>query len=186
MKVKLNLLPKNKEKKLKNKKILQFLIWQEIMIIVATVFFFGLIVGVESVADLRFGQMNQEISSSGKQDEYKQIREYENNIKSSLERISLIDSIQKSEIDWVNVFVKFSGIFAEGIKIDSVKGDGYAVTVGGMAESRDALIRVKKTLEEDDCFEEVNVPLNDIVLKNDIDFQIKFKVNDNCLKDYEK
>lgn len=60
------------------------------------------------------------------------------------------------------------------------------MTVGGMAESRDALIRVKKSLEEDVCFEEVNVPLNDIVLKNDIDFQIKFKVNDNCLKDYEK
>ncbi|MEF3692193.1 MAG: hypothetical protein V3574_04045 [Candidatus Moraniibacteriota bacterium] len=186
MKVKLNLLPKSKEKKLKSKKILQFLIWQEIMIIAATVFFFGLIKGVERVADLRLSQVNQEISSSGRQEEYKKIREYENNIRSSVEMINLIDSVQKSEIDWIGTFVKFPDIFAEGIIIDSIKGDGYRVTVGGMAESRDALIQIKKSMEEDDCFEEVNIPLNDIVLKKDIDFQIKFKVNDKCLKVYEK
>ncbi|NLC31624.1 MAG: hypothetical protein GX765_06265 [Candidatus Moranbacteria bacterium] len=186
MKVKLNLLPKNKERKLKNKKILQFLIWQELIILVATVFFFGLMMGIGRVADLRLGQMSQEISSNGRQDEYKQIREYENNIKTSIERINLIDSIQKSQIDWINIFSKFSIIFEEGISVDSIKGDGYTVAVDGMAENRDALIRVKKSLEEDMCFEEVNVPLNDIVLNNDIEFQIKFKVSDKCLKDYEK
>jgi len=186
MKIKLNLLPKIKEKKIRNKKILKFIIFQEVLIIIVTLFFFGLIKGLNAVSILQMRGIEQEISNSDNRDEYRQIKKYEENIKSAKEKVNFISLIQKSESDWLVVFSKLSEIIDEDIVLESINGNGFLVTIKGVAKDRDSLIRVKKSFEEDSCFKDINIPLNDIVLKNDIDFELKFNVDEKCIKNYEK
>lgn len=186
MKVKLNLLPKSREKKIRNRKILKFIILQEVMIIFITIFFFALVQGVNKVSTFQLDELNQKIAISNSRDDYLEIRKYEDDIRLGKERVSFINLLQKNEFNWLVVFEKFSNILTPDIILSSVNIDGYLVTIDGVAKNRDALVGVKNGFEKDDCFRDINIPLNDIVLKNDIDFELKLNVNEKCIKNYEK
>jgi len=182
MKIKLNLLPKSREKKIKNKKILKFVILQEIMIIIVTFCFYSLILGVRNVADLRLNEAEQEITSVSNSDDYVKIKKYEESIKFTKTRIDVISKIQKNNVNWINMLNKVSEILPVTITLSSIKNSGYTFTVAGEARNRDALVQMKEGFERDSCFNNVDIPLNDIVLKNNIDFELKFDVNKDCLK----
>jgi Tfp pilus assembly protein PilN len=149
---------------------------------IITVCFFGLILGIDKVADLRLVEATQKISSNINNNDYLKIKKYEESIGLAKTKIDIISKIQKDNINWIGVLNKIAEILPTNIVLSSIKSAGYTVTVVGEAENRDALVQMKQGFEGDSCFSNINVPLNDIVLKNNIDFELKFDVDKNCLK----
>lgn len=186
MKIKLNLLPKSREKKIRNKKILKFIILQEVMIMIVTICLFGLILGVKNVAKIRLGEAEQQISSVSNSGDYVKIKKYEDSIKLTKARTDVISKIQKNNVNWISVMSQLSEILPPTITLKSLKNVGYSFIVSGEAESRDALVQMKQGFEGNKCFSDIDIPLNDIVLKSNIEFELKFNVNKECLKLYEK
>ena len=52
----------------------------------------------------------------------------------------------------------------------------------GLADTREDLIFLKEKLGEDGCFSDIDLPLSNLVDKNNIEFQIVFKIKSDCLK----
>lgn len=182
MKIKLNLLPKEKEKKIKNKKILKFIIIQQIMIMIMTLLFFGLILGIGQVSKVRLAEAENGFGISDKSNDFERMKKYEESILRAKDRADLISKIQKSDINWVSVLNKFPEMLPAGVFLSSISNEGYTLLIGGNASNRDALVKTKQNFESDACFKNVDIPLNDIVLKNNIDFELKLEVDKNCLK----
>jgi hypothetical protein len=51
-----------------------------------------------------------------------------------------------------------------------------------MANNRDNLIQFKDNLEKESCFSEINLPLSNLVEKENVEFQIDFNIKKDCLK----
>ncbi len=186
MKIKLSLLPKSKEKKLKNNKILKFVVLQEIMIIIITLLFFIAIKGVDAIAKYQLSSVNQQLAIKESSGENVEIKKYEEYLREAGLRVDLIKIIQRFDVGWIAVFEKLSTLLPQEVLIKSIKGNGLNLTLKGTAQNRDFLIKMKEDLENDDCFDGINIPLNNIVLRENIEFELNFDVNMKCLNSYEK
>ncbi len=186
MKIKLNLLPEKRVKEMKKKNILRFVIWQEIVVIFMVGMFLVMIKSADVVINLRLSSLDQQLSSLKLGSDFKKIDKYESNFRGVNKKLFLVEKVQRDNIDWLNIFNDINDAVPDGITIDSLENNNHTVSMTGIATTRDRLIVLKGNLDKIDCFTKVNVPLNDIVLKKNIDFQIDFKVINKCLSDYEK
>lgn len=186
MKIKLNLLPKSKERKIKNRKILKFIILQEIMILIITLLFFGAIKGVDAVAKYRLSIIDQELSAKQSEDEYVEIKKYEEDLKEVSAKVGFVKSIKNFNIDWVIVFNKLTRLLPQETVLTSISGSGLDLVIKGNAKNRDILIKMKENIESDSCFQKVDIPLRDIVLRENIEFEMNLGVNIKCFNGYEK
>ncbi|HBI17428.1 MAG: hypothetical protein UR60_C0016G0006 [Candidatus Moranbacteria bacterium GW2011_GWF2_34_56] len=186
MKVKLNLLPKAKEKKIKNNKILKFVILQEIMIIIITLLFFVAIKGIDAISKYQLSSINQQLAVKDSSGEYVEIKKYEESLKEASIRVEFIKKIQRFNIDWVSVFNRLSLLLPQEATLTSIDGTGLNVVLKGVAKNRDVLIKMKDDIQKNGCFENINIPLNNIVLRENIEFELTLDVNMKCLNSYEK
>lgn len=182
MKITLNLLPKNKEKKIRNRKILRFIIVQEMMIIFVTVFLFGLILGIDKLSEVRLNEVNSQLTVGGNSGDFEKIKKYEDSILKIKGKSDFVSKIQKSNISWAGVLNKLPDVLPAGVILNSISNEGYSLLIGGVANNRDILVKTKQSFENDSCFKNVDIPLNDIVLKNNIEFELKLEIDKNCLK----
>lgn len=186
MRIKLNLLPKSKEKKIKNNKILKFVILQEIMIIIITLLFFVAIKGVNAIAKYQLKSVDQQLAVKGSSGDYIEIKKYEEGLKEARLKVDFIKNIQKFDINWSLIFNKLAILIPQEVFLESIDGTGLNLVLRGTAQDRDILIKMKENFQKDNCFESVNVPLNDIVLRKDIEFELMLGVNIKCLNSYEE
>lgn len=186
MKITLNLLPKNREKKIRNRKILNFIILQEIMIIFITLLFFGIIQGLDAVAKLRLMGVDQELSQNNERTDFIKIKEYEDNLRTIKSQVDFVKRVQNSNVNFVPMLSKLAEILPREISVTSITGEGYVVDLVGTAKNRDTLIEMKQNMEKDGCFKDIVIPLNNIVLREDIDFELSFSIEEKCIINYEK
>jgi Tfp pilus assembly protein PilN len=186
MKIRLNLLPKSRENKIKNKKILKFVILQEVMIIIITVLFFGVVKGIDTIANFQLDGVNQQISSNGTKGDYIEIKKYEDDLKEVKTKVDFINKIQKLNVNWVPALNKLAQLLPQEVTLNSLNGNGYSLTLKGIAKNRDILIKMKEDIQKDQCFKNVDIPLNNIVLREDIDFELTLNIDRKCLNNYEK
>ncbi len=181
MEMQFNLLPEERKKKIQRSNILRFVVWQEIVIIFIVMFFFLTIQSIDFIVNLRLEEAKQQISMLKNGDNYRQAEKYEKYLNSFNKKMRQIEKAQANSTDWTDVFDKINNLIPSVVVIDSIKGDKNSISIKGVAPLRDDLIEMKKNFSDDDCFEDVNIPLNDIVLKKDIDFEVDFKIKRKCL-----
>jgi hypothetical protein len=80
------------------------------------------------------------------------------------------------------LFSKLSALTAPEITINSLATNDYYITLDGIAADRENLISWKGKLEKEECFSNIDLPLSDLVNKNNLEFEINFTLNSNCLK----
>ena len=182
MDIKLNLIPPEKKEEFEKGKRLKTVIKSEIVLtVIALVFFlslfsFGYIldIGLASEASL-----NSEVE---KADQFGKIKDYDNRIEQANENTKQIAMIDRDQLYWSRVFIKLSQITPSGIAVKSFTTVDYSITISGTADTRDSLLDFKNKLEKETCFTEVNLPLSNLVDKDNVDFQIALKVKEDCLK----
>ena len=181
MKIKINLLPEKRLKRTRQKEIARFVIWQEVMIICITLLFFSAISGVALTVQAKLTDVENRLKIKDTQTEYQEIKQYEKVFKEIAKQNNFIYKIQQNDFKWSSVFKNINSSIGKDVVVKSIKNEENIITLTGIADSRDDLIWTKMLFEENDCFTDVNVPLNDMVLKKDIKFEISFKANKQCL-----
>lgn len=116
------------------------------------------------------GQLEQ--LKSEQSDYYKKIRE-------TNEKINLIAGIQDDFIAWSRFLERLSRETPAGVKLNLLKIDGKKeiVTMRGEALNRDDLLALQKNLTATGLFQEIDSPLSNILQKNEVNFEIKGKIN---------
>ena len=180
--IKLNLIPEFRKKEIAQASKLSLILGWEIEIFLIMLVFFALIVSLNYVLQFNLAAVNGATESQQSKDKYERISELDSEFKNINGQISQIESVQKDQLYWSTMFEKLSLAMPDGIKISKMANKNYAVFLAGVADTRDNLVALKDKLSQESCFTNVNLPLSNLVSRDNVDFQIDFNIKEECLK----
>lgn len=100
-------------------------------------------------------------------------------------QISQISQIQNEFTEWSLLLENLAAKTPEDISLSNVKisGDPSLISIKGLAGSRDNLLLFKKSLEDSPVYSDIKFPLQNIMQKENINFEISASLNLPVLKD---
>lgn len=181
MKTYLDLLPEEKKLAMRRKKRFREIIKQELAFLFPLVVFFVILVSISFILEVENSGIEQtgKLFESGSQTQGLDF--YEKTFKEINQRTSDINAFQKKHFHWSNVINSIVSIVPQNIYLSDMSTKDFQVFLVGRALEREALIEFQNKISNDNCFENVNVPLSNFVAKNDIDFQMDFSIKKDCL-----
>ncbi|MFC1609152.1 PilN domain-containing protein [Patescibacteria group bacterium] len=182
MKLLVNLIPEKRKRDVRRRKTFRFVVWQEILFVFALLVFLSILFSVNFILKMELSNTQKIGSDYMNRSEFAEVKKYEEGFGDINNEISLVRSIQKNDFYWTNFFYELSSMTPEGVVVDSLSTSKTKVVLDGKSKTRDNLIVFKDKLEQSSCFHSVNVPLSDIVIKEDIDFEMTLFINKDCLK----
>jgi len=183
MKIKLNLIPpQKKEEIIRANHFRLFLKWG-VELFGIFVIFIIMLMSIYYILNINLRLAKDSyLVSTNNNEQYKEIEKYESEINSVNGNIAQIEKLQNGQINWSKFFQKFNEHFSNEIEVKGLATRNFSIALIGGAKTRDSLISFKDSLAADSCFSEVNLPLSNLVSKEDIAFQIDFKIKQECLK----
>lgn len=109
---------------------------------------------------------------------------FNKDIKTFNKNLSIVEDIQKNFIPWTNFLVNFTRLVPDNVSIynlniNKVDDTTYKIFIYGFAKNRDGLLAFKNNLENSNDLKEISVPLENLLTKEDIKFNIKATINLN-------
>ncbi len=182
MEIKINLIPPSKKEEIKKNKRLKTVIKAEIVLTFIAVAFFMVLLSFRYILDINLAGESMLNAQMEKADQFGKIKNYDDQFNQANDLIKQVALIDQSQLYWSKIFIRLSQLTLPGIEIDSLSTADYTITISGKADTRDNLINFKSNIEKEGCFSKVDLPLSNLVDKTDVEFQIVFDINENCLK----
>jgi len=103
------------------------------------------------------------------------------------DQLSAIENIQNDMVYWSYLLEFISRHTNEGISFSRVTTDKKkgTLTLLGHASARDDLLSLKDSIDESSVFTDVNFPIQNLLEKNDINFEISMKFKDYDFKNLQ-
>ena len=185
MKIYLDLLPEQRKQEIKRKKLFRKILRGEVLFLLPLLVFIFILLSTYYMLVLQKNLAATTYSTQQSQNKYQQLGIYEEKFKQVNILIQTIKKTQAGHLYWQNFFQQLSSVTPNSIYISDLSTKDYTVFLIGKAKTRDDLLDFKSNLEANPCFKDVNVPLSNLVVKNDVDFQIDISINKDCLKKQE-
>jgi Tfp pilus assembly protein PilN len=182
MKIILDLLPEQKKLAIKRKKIFGKILREEVMFLFPLIVFIFILLDIYYILTIQKSTLIKEYSMQQEQSQYKQMDIFEEKFRQINDMDQQLKKIQENQLKWSNLFKELSAVMPSGVYINDLATKDYAVFLSGEAKSRDDLLDFKNKLENSVCFQEVNVPLSNLVVKDNVVFQLDLKIKKECLK----
>jgi hypothetical protein len=181
--IKLNLIPPYRKEEIKKScRFRVVLKWESELILVLALFVAGL-VSINYILKINLSVSEDSLSIAMKDNsQYKIIEKYDNEVKDMNGLLASASKIQSGQLYWSKFLGKLNSKVSPGITIESMANKNYIVSLVGTADTRESLLAFKEGIEKDDCFESVDLPLSDLVSKENVAFQMDFQVKKECLK----
>lgn len=182
MKIYLDLLPKQRKTKLKREKLFRRILHDEFLFLIPVALFIAILFNIYYLLTIERDISVAAKSQAESQDKYQEISSYEEKFKQVNDDSAKLLKIQAGHLHWAATFGKLSEVMPEGVSIVDFSTKDFKIFLTGKAKSRDALLSFKGKLDDDECFADVNVPLSNLVVRDNIDFQMDLSINQDCLK----
>ncbi len=182
MKINLNLIPPNKKEEIINNQRLKLIFSVEITLTIMIVIFFIMLLSFKYI--LNFNEDHYKVSQKNNRNivQLNKLEKYDTQFKQINSQVSCIILINKNQLYWSRLLKRLSELVFSGIKLNSLTTRNYKIVLRGVASNREKLIAFKKRLESESELMNINLPLSDLVDKNNIEFQISFNVQKDYLK----
>ena len=183
MRIKLNLIPpQKKEEIIRANNYRLFLKWGIDLFGIFAIFI-AMLLSIYYIVNINLNMATESyLTSTKNNDQYNEIEKYELEINAVNGKIAQIEKLQGGQLNWSKFFQKFNDHYSSEIEIKGLATRNYSIALIGAAKTRDSLISFKESLAADTCFSDVNLPLSNLVSKEDVDFQIDFKIKQECIK----
>lgn len=183
MGIKLNLIPSYKKEEIKKSYRLRVLLkWEGELFLILFLFIAGL-VSMDYILKINAFSANYSSSVATKESsQSKAIEKYDNEIKDMNSLVSKVNKIQSGQLYWSKFLMKFDDKVLSGIEIDNLTTQNYKISLTGKSDNRDNLLALKSGIEKDECFDAVNLPLSNLISKENMVFQMDFQIKKECLK----
>jgi hypothetical protein len=182
MNIVLNLIPSYRKEQIERSRRLRLVAKLEIAIVIIGLAFFSFLFACSYILELNYGALVNGYQAGSDKKRYEKISELDKKFSDTNFQAADVVSIKKDQLYWANLFVKINADMVNGIGITDLSTKNYAVFLAGNADNRDQLIAFKEKLTQDECLTGVNLPLSNLVDKENIGFQIDFKIKAECLK----
>jgi Tfp pilus assembly protein PilN len=182
MRVNLNLLPEEKKVEIEKKKRLRIILYQGFLMFSIIAFFMVILVNINIILQIQLKSIEDLSSREQNNSAIIEMKGYENKFKDINNRVATLSQIEKSSLRWSKLFIKLSQLTPDEISLIDLTTKDYSIMISGKANTRDDLIKFKDNLSGESCFTDVNVPLSNLVVKENLDFQIDLKIKKVCLQ----
>jgi Tfp pilus assembly protein PilN len=182
MEIKLNLIPPPKKQEIKKLYLLRMIARWQVEISLIFVIFLALLWHINYILKIDSDISLKQIEASRQSFSYKDMQSYKEKIKEANIHVADVEKIQRGQLYWSELLSKLNQIIVPGIKIDSLGNKDYQVFLTGIAQNRDDLVGFKEKLTQESCFTQVDFPLANLVNRENLIFQMQFKVKEECLK----
>lgn len=182
MEIKLNLIPEYKKKEIAQSNLLKLILRWEIEIGFILIGFFVLLLSLSQVLRISFDSQTGEIEGNRNKDRYERISSLDKEFKTINSQLSLDRSIQRDQLYWSKMFEKLEEHIPEEVSVSRLANKDYKIFLVGSAATRDDLVRMKDSFSQEECFENVNLPLSNLVSRDNVVFQIEFDIKEECIK----
>ena len=160
----------------------QNILREEFLFLLPVILFIVILLNIYYLLSIQRDSSIAAKSLAESQDKYQELSSYEEKFKQVNAGASKLLKIQAGHFYWAEIFNKLGVAVPEGVFIANFSTKDFNIFLVGKAKNRDMLLSFKDRLEKDDCFANINVPLSNLVVKDDIDFQMDFLINQGCLK----
>ena len=154
------------------------LVWWELGLSLLLVIFILMLVSVNYIISLNDSLVAEE-RNSGK--EYKQVEEFQREVKEMSKLVSEVEKIQKGQLFWSHLGEVMNRNIPNGVMLENLTTKEYGVSFFGKSKTRGELVQLKEALEKEKCISDLNFPLSNLISKEDISFQINFEMKKECL-----
>ena len=186
MKIKLNLIPPQRKEEIKKAYWLRLVSRWEIEFVLLLLLFIAVLASMNFILKINIATETDSVLVVGKDsDKYDLISEYDKEIKDISGQVASVKKIQDNQLYWSRLLLKLNEKVFDGLEITDLTTSDYAVVLDGKANTRDDLIAFKDSLVQDQCFSNVELPLSNLVSKDNVEFQISLAIKKECLK-YEQ
>jgi len=174
----LNLIPQQLKKEIKFKRVYALLKKMNCILIIIAVIIAIIFLIAKLILQNNFNKVVEQTSLITKSSQGYNVKVRD--INSMLNHIS---QIQKDFIAWSDLIENLANRTPAGITLSSVKtSKGKSlINIRGNAEQRDDLLTFKQNMEESPIYSEVEFPLQNILQKENISFEISAKLDLNQL-----
>lgn len=99
-------------------------------------------------------------------------------------KIELVDQIQKNFFPWSKFFSALANLTPANISYELIKvyQDQASIELQGLAQNRASLLKLKENLDNSPLFEKVNLPLENLLNKENNNFRLQAQINLNNIK----
>jgi len=160
-------------------------IFWEAAILFAVVMAMAFLFGINYVLSLNEDIAHESRANASNSEKYALIGKYESDFSDANSKISDLLSVASDQLYWSNLFIRMSRAVPGGVDVISISTKDYSAVLTGEAATRDDLVAFKDALNSDSCFSNVDLPLSDLVSRDNIDFEINLNINKDCLKSNE-
>ncbi len=172
--LKLNLLSKEAKKEIKYKRLYSIIARVDLMLIIGATFLAVVFTGASIILTNNFKEFTGPESILRKNGQ-----EYNNKIKSINEKLNAISKIQSEFIPSSLLIKELTDRIPAGVSLSYVKADiaNRNLKIMGRAKGREDFLLLKESLANSKVFTEVDSPLQNILQKENIDFEISIKLD---------
>lgn len=182
MEIKINLAPPYIKEKILNHNKLRVVLGTELSIFAILLIFFIVLGGFVYILDLNKKGAIEVGERDDKNSQIAKLKGYDEEFSMINKQVDEIIKIKNDQLYWSDVLMKINESVSDSIEISSLATKNYSVFLAGKADNRESLIDFKNKLEREGCFSNINLPLSNLVSKENIVFQIDFSIKAECLK----
>ena len=184
MKVLLNMLPTDRKKVEERKMRFRFFVWQVFLLFSLECILLGSLFGIFVLVDferVRQESLGQGLSQDSEGDS--QLKRFEEKFRSVNTKLEKVASINKNHFFFSNLFVILDRNMTETIMLERIGTKDFQLFISGIAETREDLLAFDERLKQDPCFTGVTLPLSNLLVREQVSFQIDIVVKESCLHD---
>ncbi len=182
MKIKINLLPQNKKEEIARVSLFHAILGWELTILFIMSLVIVFLFGVDHLLKLNLQLVSESKDSAFSNAQYETVKYYENKFSEINSKLSKISGITRGQIYWSELFLKLNGAAPDNIEISGLSTNNFSVSLAGEAKTRDDLLLFEDNLSKNDCFENINLPLSNLVSKDNVVFQMDLEIKEACVK----
>lgn len=182
MKIYLDLLPDEKKEEIKRKKTFLRVVQSELLFSIPIVAFFVILATINLSLKEKSKEIDQTYRADNSQQEYRELESYENSFGEINIKTNDLFNLQKGHNNWVDIFYKLNGSIPENVYLSDLVTVDYDIFIAGKAKNREDFLKFQEKIKSEACFSDFKVPLSNLISKENVAFQVDFKVRKECLK----
>lgn len=182
MEIKLNLIPKYKKEEIAKSGLLKTILRWEMELSFVLIGFFLLLFSLNQILQISVDAQLIEIENHQDKEKYERMNFLDSESKKMNSQVVLDKSIQKDQLYWTRLFEKLSSAIPEEVSISKMANKNYKIYLAGVSKTREDLLKMKEGFSQEECFTDVNLPLSNLVSKEDVAFQIELNIKEECVK----
>jgi Tfp pilus assembly protein PilN len=121
-------------------------------------------------------------TSQSQEKSFLEIDAAERKFKEVNKKVSTLLTLQQEHTTWSSLFLSLNTIIPEGILLEKLVTTNQQISLSGKATTRDILLQFQDKLNQSDCFKNAKIPLSDLFIQENVDFQLDVEIKKECLK----